>query len=99
MINYIVEISPEAELEIAQTAQWYAQKNRLAADVFRTIVFDAIDTISRAPLSWAKVSDDGIRKFVLPRYPYSLFFKVRASTVVILTVAHNRRSPNYWRKS
>lgn len=98
MIEYTVEISPEAEREIVQAAQWYAQKNRLAADVFRTTVFDSIDTISHSPLSWAKVSEDGIRKFVLPRYPYSLFFTVLGSTVEILTVAHNRRMPGYWRK-
>ena len=98
MIDYIVEISPNAEREIVQAVQWYAQKNPLAADVFRTTVFDSIDTISHSPLSWAKVSEDGIRKFVLPRYPYSLFFKVLGSTVEILTVAHNRRMPGHWQK-
>lgn len=98
MTDYTVEISPDAEREIVQAAQWYAKKNRLAADVFRTIVFDSIETISHSPLSWAKVSEDGIRKFVLPRYPYSLFFKVLGSTVEILTVAHNRSMPGYWRK-
>lgn len=99
MIGYTVEISPEAEQEIVQAVRWYAQKNQLAADVFRTIVFDSVDTISHSPLSWAKVSEDGVRKFVLPRYPYSIFFTVRGSTVQILAVAHNRRMPGYWRKS
>ena len=98
MTDYTVEISPDAEREIVQAAQWYAKKNRLTADVFRTIVFDSIETISHSPLSGAKVSEDGIRKFVLPRYPYSLFFKVLGSTVEILTVAHNRSMPGYWRK-
>ena len=98
MIDYTVEISPEALDEITQTVQWYSQRSKVAADTFRAIVFDSIDTISHSPLSWAKVSEDGVRKFVLPRYPYSLLFKVRTDTVEILTIAHHRRQPNYWRE-
>ena len=99
MTAYDIEITTEAEQEISDALQWYAAQDKQAAEVFKTIVFESIDIISHSPLSWAQVSDDGIRRFVLPRYPYKLFFTVMANTVKILAVAHNRRMPGYWRKN
>jgi hypothetical protein len=43
------------------------------------------------------VGGSNIRKFVLPRYPYSLYFEVVGDTVNVLAVAHNRRLPGYWK--
>lgn len=99
MTAYDIEITPEAEQEISEVVQWYAAQDRQAAEVFKTIVFDSVDLISHSPLSWAQVSGDGVRRFVLPRYPYKLFFTVMGNTVKILAVAHNRRTPGYWRKN
>lgn len=93
MRGYSVEISPAAEREITDAVQWYRNKSPAAAELFTLIVFDSIETISHSPLSWAKISDKGLRKFVLPRYPYSLFFTVQGSTVNIMAVAHHRRAP------
>jgi hypothetical protein len=73
-----------------------SEKSTAAADTFKTIVFDSIDIISHSPLSWGKVGGSNIRKFVLPRYPYSLYFEVVGDTVNVLAVAHNRRLPGYW---
>jgi plasmid stabilization system protein ParE len=91
--DYVVEITPAAEQEISDAVRWYAQRSPIAADTFRTIVFDALEVLSYSPLSWAKVSDRGVRRFVLPRYPYTIFFHVLGSTVRVLSVNHNRRMP------
>jgi hypothetical protein len=42
------------------------------------------------------VAGRSLRKRVLRRYPYSLFFAVHAETVVIFAVAHHSRAPGYW---
>ena len=94
MTGYSVEISPAAEWEITEAVQWYRSKSPSAADLFKSIVFDSIETISLSPLSWAQVSTRGLRKFVLPRYPYSLFFTVQGGTVRVMAVAHHRRAPH-----
>jgi len=94
--EYFVEITPAAEREIVESIRWYATKNPIAADTFRTIVFDSIELISNSPLSWAKVSDRGIRKFVLPRYPYTIFFNVLGKSVRVIAVTHHHRAPTDW---
>jgi plasmid stabilization system protein ParE len=64
-------------------------------DAFRTEVFDAVDRIGEALLAKA-ADEDGNRKRVLHRFPYSVIYEVQGSTVTVVAVAHHRRKPGYW---
>ena len=70
----------------------------MAADGFLIEVFDAIDQIGDAPLSWP-VDEDGSRKYVLRRFPFSVVYDLAETTVTILALAHHRRRPDYWRSN
>jgi plasmid stabilization system protein ParE len=94
--GYLVEIAPSAEGDIGDAFLWYRERNLLIAEAFRTEVFDAIDRIADAPLA-KSADEEGNRKRVLHRFPYSVFYEVLGSTVTILAVAHHRRNPGYWR--
>ena len=74
---------------------WYRERNALIADAFRAEVFDTIDRIADVPLTNG-ADDEGNRKRVLHRFPYSVIYKVLGRTVTILAVAHHRRKPRYW---
>jgi plasmid stabilization system protein ParE len=92
---YQVEIAPAAERDIREGFLWYAERNQLIADAFRTEVFDSIDRIGTSPLG--KSADAlGNRRRVMHRFPYSVVYEVAESTVTILAVAHHRRLPDYW---
>jgi plasmid stabilization system protein ParE len=94
--GYVVELAPAAEDDIGDAFLWYRERNLLIAEAFRAEVFETIDRIADAPL--AKGADDeGNRKRVLHRFPYSVIYEVLGSTVTILAVAHHRRKPRYWR--
>jgi plasmid stabilization system protein ParE len=60
VIDYSIEITPLAERVIADGFAWYFSRNPIAADTFRTLVFDAFAMISHSPLSWAKGSERGV---------------------------------------
>ena len=73
MSRHLVELAPAAELDIGDAFLWYRERNALTADAFRAEVFDTIDRIGAAPL--AKGSDEeGNRKRVLHRFPYSVIY-------------------------
>ncbi|MEP7010914.1 MAG: type II toxin-antitoxin system RelE/ParE family toxin [Acidobacteriota bacterium] len=97
MSEFFVELAPAAEDEIGDAYLWYHERNPLAANAFRSEVFDAIDRIAMAPMTWP-ADDEGDRKYSLRRFPYSVLYEVQGSTVTILAVAHHRRKPNYWRE-
>ena len=96
MTGFAVVLAPAAERDIADAFVWYRARNALAADGFRSEVFDTIDRIADAPLG-RPADADGNRNRVLKRFPYSVFYEVQGSEVIILAVAHHRRKPSYWR--
>lgn len=96
MSRFVIALAPRVESDISDAFTWYRERNALAADAFRSDVFDAIERIATAPLA-AAADEKGTRKRVLRRFPYSVVYEVLESTVTVLAVAHHRRRPSYWR--
>lgn len=96
MSGYRVQLAPGAESDIGDAFVWYRERNALIADAFRAEVFDTIDRIGDAPLA-KSAETTGMRRRVLHRFPYSVFYEVHDNTVMVLAVAHHRRRPDYWR--
>mgnify|MGYP003476575201 CR=1 FL=1 len=95
MSRFRLEILPEAEAEFREALLWYFERSPLAADAFRTEVFDKIDGLQEDADTWAK-DDDGIHLRILNRFPYTLHYELLGGVVTVLAVAHQRRAPGYW---
>ncbi|MGL1835182.1 type II toxin-antitoxin system RelE/ParE family toxin [Rhodocyclaceae bacterium SMB388] len=54
-----------------------------------------IERVSRTPLQFPLTHRD-IRKAVVRRFPYCLYFRVRNDDIVILAVFHTAQSPSVW---
>jgi toxin ParE1/3/4 len=48
----------------------------------------------RYPEAGAKIRSD-IRRLTLPKFPYSLLYRVLEDQIRVLAVAHHRRKPQY----
>ena len=97
MTRYQVSLLPLAEEEIREAFLWYLERCPVAADAFRTEICQAIDGLAEDPTMWP-VDTEGVRYFILRRFPYTLHYEVAASAVTVLAVAHQRRRPGYWRQ-
>ena len=96
MTRFSVEILPHAEAEIREAVLWYFERSPLAADAFRTEVFDAIDGLAQLADTWP-VDEDGVRRHVLSHFPYTVHYELAGTVATVLAVAHQRRKPGYWR--
>ena len=38
------------------------------------------------------------RRVLIPRFPYSLVYRLKPEQIDIIAVPHHRRKPGYWRK-
>ena len=97
MSRFSVELLPEAEAEIREAFLWYFERSPLAADAFRTEVFDAIDRLTEHADMWAP-DEDGLRRYVLSHFPYTVHYELLGERAAVLAVAHQRRMPQYWKK-
>ncbi len=86
---------PEARTEYALAWQWYEdEREGLGAEMVGCV--DAtIASVARDPLLHLKVFGE-VRRALVRRFPYAVFFVVDADTVLILAVAHAHREPGYW---
>jgi plasmid stabilization system protein ParE len=91
-----VEFHPEAEQELAEAKSWYRERSKLAARAFSSEIAASVRTIAESPSRWPETRSNE-RCFVLPNFPFSILYRVTANTIFITAVAHQKRSPEYWR--
>lgn len=58
-------------------------------------VESAFDAIERYPEMFAQVHGE-VRRAVVSRFPYAIFYRVESKRVVVLTVLHTARDPKVW---
>lgn len=90
-----IEFHPEADEEMALAQEWYRERSAVAAQAFALEIDRAIEMIADSPERWP-VTRPGERRFVLPRFPYSILYRSRLDEIFITAVAHQKRKPGYW---
>ena len=82
------------EAEAAQ--EWYAERSPAAAAAFLLELNHAVQGVAEGPERWP-LHDQNIRKYVFPKFPFILFYKLTEEKIQIIAVAHSKRRPRYWR--
>lgn len=83
-------------MELDEAIDYYDTKaeglgNRLLAEVRAVVLY-----IQEFPAS-SPVIEREVRRKVLVKFPYDLFYVLNSSGVTILSVAHESRRPGFWR--
>ena len=88
-------VQARAAEEIAAAHAWYdGQAPGLGAEFVRAV--DAVlQRIAREPALHALVHGR-VRRALLRRFPYGVFYAESGDTVVVLAVVHARRHPRHW---
>lgn len=87
---------PEAEAELIEAVQFYEGRVASLGFEFLDAANRAIQTIHDAPERWAIVESD-VRRYLMPRFPFSIYYRVAGDELRILTFKHHSRHPDYWR--
>ena len=92
---YRLKFSGRAVREVGDAYEWYeAQSVGLGAE-FEAALELQLRRLEQAPLLYAEILP-GVRRTLLPRFPYGVFYVVRGDLVNMLAVIHNSRSPARW---
>jgi hypothetical protein len=98
----MLAVHPEAALDIAAAAAWYAAQRpeteeRFLAELDRRVVQATAFPASEPPVRGIAPRFDA-RAFGLRRFPFSLVTAMVNGQRLIIAVAHARRAPGYWRE-
>lgn len=85
-----------AKRHIAEAFHWYERQSPgLGAD-FLEALETVLEQIESTPLLCAKIHRD-IRRALLRRFPYGVFYFIQDGRSVVVAVLHTSRDPKLWR--
>jgi plasmid stabilization system protein ParE len=91
-----IEIHPEAVWEAKAAREWYESQSIEAASAFMAELDLGIDCIRNSPEIYPSYLHQ-TRRYMMHRFPYLIVYRVAATTIQIVAVAHGRRRPGYWK--
>ena len=88
---------PDATKELIEAGKAYEQKVPELGAQFFDAVDEAVAVIVATPERWRIVEPD-VRRFLIPRFPYAIYYRAYSDHVRILAFEHHSRHPEYWRE-
>lgn len=86
---------PAADRDIEGAFGWYESERAGLGLEFLDELRRVYVRVADGPLTYREIRS-GIRRALLRRFPYAVYFAVERDAVVILAVLHARRSPAGW---
>ena len=90
-------IRPEAEAEMIDAFDWYEERVSGLGSEFLLAVDAAFRDMLHNPCQYPFVHKK-IRRVLLRRFPYEVFFVTEANRVVVIAVFHAKRNPRRWQE-
>ncbi len=90
-------IRPEAELDVESSAVWYERQQPGLGSRFVDGLNEVFARITETPLQFPQL-DKGVRRALLRRFPYGIYFVPEPHRLVVLAVLHLRRHPDTWKR-
>lgn len=94
-----VILRARAERDLEDIRDWY-QREQPGLDLrFLAHLEKLLQTISRHPQLYARLEKDVRRAARVGPFPYSVYYRDLKDRIIVLTVVHNSRYPDTWRRS
>lgn len=84
--------------DLAGAYGWYEERRVGLGEEFLATVEESFDAIEEFPEMFAFVHGE-VRRAMVSRFPYAVFYRVEPKQVVVLTVLHTARDPKLWPRS
>lgn len=88
-------LRPRAENDIRSAFEWYESQRPGLGEEFLTAVRERLEAVRSFPESNPVIYRD-VRRAVVSRFPYLIFYVVRPARVVVLAILHHARDPALW---
>jgi len=90
-------IRPQAQLDIEEASSWYEGRRPGLGLRLLDELDDVLKRITSVPVQFP-VIHPRIRRALLNRFPYSVYFSASDEDVGVIAVLHQSRHPDAWRR-
>lgn len=81
--------------DLAGAYGWYEERRIGLGEEFLATVEQSFDAIGEFPEMFVLVHRE-VRRAMVSRFPYAVFYRVEPKQVVVLAVLHTARDPKLW---
>ena len=96
-MTYKVIVRPEAEREIQEAFDWYEERSEGLGLEFLRVADACLSIVQRNPVAY-QIVHEPVRRALLRKFPYALFYLIREDTIVVIACFHVKRSPADWQR-
>lgn len=86
----------EARIEYVQASEYYRAISPTLARQFVTAFKDLIGDLVIFPEAAPLVHSMGVRRKMMKKFPYQVFYLPEPDAIFIVAVSHESRHPDYW---
>lgn len=94
MTPFEIIVKPEAEADITEAAIWYEGRRVGLGNDFLLAIEAKLEGIKRNPNQFPDLYKT-VKRALLSRFPYAIYFIREGSNIFILAVIHEKRKPTY----
>lgn len=92
-------IRPEAEADISEAAQWYEHRRAGLGLEFTATILEAAKHAAEFPFRHGLMRRrPQVRRVLVKRFPYLVFYLVRGDSVIVFAVLHQKRHESTWQE-
>jgi plasmid stabilization system protein ParE len=92
-----VRIREEADVDLSDAAIWYEQQRIGLGQEFLDQAQSVLDSLPDHPNLYPVVHNP-IRRALLSRFPFGVFYSVEREYILVYAVMHARRHPRRWQE-
>ncbi len=96
-MSYEIRLREEAEIDLAEASTWYQHQQEGLAHEFLDEVLSLLKSVQDRPLSYPVIHRE-LRRAIINRFPFCIFFRVEPDTIIIFAIMHATRNPARWQE-
>ena len=89
-MSWQVTLRPAAQADLREARDWYDQRQAGLGDQFLLAVADAMLILEESPHRQPFYYRD-LRRVLIDRFPYKVFYRIEGQSVIIFRVLHGAR--------
>jgi toxin ParE1/3/4 len=97
VIEYRLTSGPSVDLDVEAAFEWYENEQPGLGMEFLDELRAIYNRIADGPLKYQDLRG-GIRRTLLRRFPYAVYFAIEGDIVIVVAVLHASRDPAEWQR-
>ena len=94
---FICNFTRAARQELIEAQDWYESERQGLGREFRAKIDAAVERMCANPEQFPVVFKN-VRRALVRRFPYILFFVIEGDTLIVLACFHAKRNPRRWQE-